>query len=169
MNHSSSATIRERRSSIFFATVMVPCRYAGQRRVPIGESQANLVVSITGGDGPQDGLERTESVCGPFLDVDENGGALKYRVLPGSFRNWMMLKEIRRHNRTNTYPLMLLLARLFSLQRHKCSHLLERGRVIRMNMSTNRRDQKHLLVGLCLRAAPPIAIPDAQASDAINS
>lgn len=106
------------------------------------------MVSKNGGDGPQGGLERTESVRGLLWGNNESDGVSKYRTLPGALRNCNASNESQRHNVADTYPSMSLLARVFFLQRHRCPHLMEGGIDVRMNIGSNHGDQEHLPVGL---------------------
>ena len=98
-----------------FPTAIVPCRCGRQKGISVTESRANLVVNIDGGDGSQDGLERTESVPSFLWVINESDGATKYRALQGSLRNCNVSNESQRHNVVDTYLSMSLLARLVFL------------------------------------------------------
>ena len=68
----SSAAMRERMFWILFLTARVSCGYIRQRVILSRRPRANFVVGIDGGDGPQDGFERTESIYKLFCDIIRN-------------------------------------------------------------------------------------------------
>ena len=103
--------MHKRRPSILFPTGIVCCRCGRQKIILIKKSWANLVIGINGRDGPQDGLERTESARSLLWNTDGNGGTPKYCASPGPLRNCNMSKDSQQHDDTDTYPSMPLLAR----------------------------------------------------------
>ena len=49
-------------------------------------SQTNFVLFINGGDGTQDGFERTERLRSPLCDIEDNSADPKCRVRPVTLR-----------------------------------------------------------------------------------
>jgi hypothetical protein len=115
--------MREQRPWIFSLTATISCRRIRQDRVLSEGSRTNFVILINGGDGTQDGFERTKCLCAVLCEVEDNGGTPKYRVLP--VHNWkLMLKESERHNGIGTYPSTPPLVRLSHLQCQQCPLLV---------------------------------------------
>ena len=83
-----SASTDEMRVSILFLMAMDSYRWVSQRTILSGGAQANFMIGINGGNGPQDSAEGTESMYGLICDVDEGGSCLGRRVLALSLRDW---------------------------------------------------------------------------------
>ena len=60
------------------------------------ELHTNFVIGISDGDVPQDGPERTESICRLLCDIDEAGSDPEPCVFVVSLWNWWMLAESER-------------------------------------------------------------------------
>lgn len=60
------------------------------------ELHTNFVIRISDGDVPQDGPERTESICRLLCDIDEEGSDPEPCVFVVSLWNWWMLAESER-------------------------------------------------------------------------
>ena len=87
-NRSSSATIHESRFSILFPMAIVSYRCVRERRIWSGEPSTNFGVSIEGGDGAQDDLERTKSFREHLCGISSGGDISEKRALPGSFNGY---------------------------------------------------------------------------------
>ena len=83
-----SASTDERRMSILFFIAMDSYRWVSQRTILSGRVQANFMIGINGGNGPQDSGERTESMLGLLCDADEGGSCFGRRVFSLSLRIW---------------------------------------------------------------------------------
>ena len=83
-----SASTDERRISILFLTAMDSYGWVSRRIILSREVQTNFMISISGGNGFQDGAERTESMYSLLCDANGGGSCLERRVLAFPLRDW---------------------------------------------------------------------------------
>lgn len=99
VKRASSAATRMMRSSILSMTGMVSCEWVRQKRTTGRGSQANLVISVSSGDGSQDSFKRTKSVH----DLSGNSRAPERRVFASSILNWWGSITLECEQVTNTH------------------------------------------------------------------
>ena len=90
------ASTDERRISILFFIAMDSYRWVSQRTILSGGAQANFMIGINGGNGPQDSAEGTESMHGLLCDADEGGSCLGRRVFALPLRIWEVSGESKK-------------------------------------------------------------------------